>query len=315
MAAIGSFLLPLCLFLAIASFTGSISPSVIQDACGRTSFPDLCIESLSQKPESQSTDEHGLAELAIRVAAEAATAASTYVSKVLEGSVNDSSWHQCLDDCSECYVDAVEQLDDCTGAMEDKGYANVNKWVSAAIAAAQTCAEACRDVALPDKATLTEMNTDCHWERALDPASGWRVVKATADVAASGEEWLAAAIEEESKVTLKVGWKRGWQWLGATAVEEGWQWLCGSDEGYEQWLCMAKEGQRRPMAGGCGHVDVWGSCCGRGDGDMVVGEQQQGGRRGGQQRVATVAGKGNGAAEEKTTKMDGLQAVEGWRRR
>ncbi|RWV93510.1 hypothetical protein GW17_00044036 [Ensete ventricosum] len=244
MAAIGSFLLPLCLFLAIASFTGSISPSVIQDACGRTSFPDLCIESLSQKPESQSTDEHGLAELAIRVAAEAATAASTYVSKVLEGSVNDSSWHQCLDDCSECYVDAVEQLDDCTGAMEDKGYANVNKWVSAAIAAAQTCAEACRDVALPDKATLTEMNTEftnlcnvlslCKWqlmglerekkagagnaakilrqravrERALDPVSGWRATKAAADVAASGEEWLAATIEEESKVALKVGWKR-----------------------------------------------------------------------------------------------------------
>ncbi|RZS18109.1 hypothetical protein BHM03_00050334 [Ensete ventricosum] len=44
--------------------------------------------------------------------------------------------------------------------------------------------------------------------RALDPASGWRVAKAAADVAASGEEWLAAAIEEESKVALKVGWKR-----------------------------------------------------------------------------------------------------------
>ncbi|RRT43222.1 hypothetical protein B296_00027886 [Ensete ventricosum] len=64
------------------------------------------------------------------------------------------------------------------------------------------------------------------------------------------------------------------------------------------------------MGGGYGHVDVWGSCCDRGDEDMVVGGQQQGGRRGGQQRVATVAGKGNGAAEEKTTKMDGLQAVE-----
>ncbi|CAL9761414.1 unnamed protein product [Musa acuminata subsp. burmannicoides] len=160
MAAIGSFLLPLCLVLAIASFTGSTTASVIQEACGRTSFPDLCVESLSQKPESQSTDEHGLAELAIRVAAESATAASTYVSKGLEGAVNDSSLHQCLDDCSESYVDAVEQLDDSTGAMEDKGYANVNKWVSAAIADAQTCSEACRDVALPDKATLTEMNTE-----------------------------------------------------------------------------------------------------------------------------------------------------------
>ncbi|RRT43223.1 hypothetical protein B296_00027887 [Ensete ventricosum] len=41
-------------------------------------------------------------------------------------------------------------------------------------------------------------------ERALDPASGWRAAKATVDVAASGEEWLAVAIEEESKVALKV---------------------------------------------------------------------------------------------------------------
>ncbi|RRT63962.1 hypothetical protein B296_00028310 [Ensete ventricosum] len=44
------------------------------------------------------------------------------------------------------------------------------------------------------------------------------------------------------------------------------------------------EGQRWPVGGGCGRVDVWGSCCGRGDGDMVVGgssreERNRGGRR------------------------------------
>ncbi|RWW33081.1 hypothetical protein GW17_00002219 [Ensete ventricosum] len=48
----------------------------------------------------------------------------------------------------------------------------------------------------------------CHWERALDLASGWRAARATADVVAGGEEWLAAAVEEESKAAVKVGWKR-----------------------------------------------------------------------------------------------------------
>ncbi|RZS18108.1 hypothetical protein BHM03_00050333 [Ensete ventricosum] len=45
-------------------------------------------------------------------------------------------------------------------------------------------------------------------ERALDSASGWRAARVAADVAAGGEEWLAAAIEEESKAAVKVGWKR-----------------------------------------------------------------------------------------------------------
>ncbi|RWW87068.1 hypothetical protein BHE74_00004124 [Ensete ventricosum] len=45
-------------------------------------------------------------------------------------------------------------------------------------------------------------------ERALDPASGWRATRVVADVAADGEEWLAAAIEEESKAAVKVSWKR-----------------------------------------------------------------------------------------------------------
>ncbi|RRT65597.1 hypothetical protein B296_00012407 [Ensete ventricosum] len=77
---------------------------------------------------------------------------------------------------------------------------------------------------------------------------------------------------------------RGWQWLGAAAAEEGWQRLCGSEEGCERWLCMAEKGQQRSMGGGYGHVDIWGSCCGRGDGDMVAGGYREERNRGGQWR-------------------------------
>ncbi|RWV82145.1 hypothetical protein GW17_00056381 [Ensete ventricosum] len=45
-------------------------------------------------------------------------------------------------------------------------------------------------------------------KRALGLASGWQATRAAADVAAGGEEWLAAAIEEESKATVKLDWKR-----------------------------------------------------------------------------------------------------------
>ncbi|RWW32324.1 hypothetical protein GW17_00003008 [Ensete ventricosum] len=61
-----------------------------------------------------------------------------------------------------------------------------------------------------------------------------------------------------------------------------WERLYGSDEGCERWLCMAEEGQRRLAGGGNRRIDVWGSCCGRGNGDMVAGDssrEEEGGKR------------------------------------
>ncbi|RWW82108.1 hypothetical protein BHE74_00009444 [Ensete ventricosum] len=45
------------------------------------------------------------------------------------------------------------------------------------------------------------------------------------------------------------------------------------------------EGQRRSVGGGCERVDVWGNCCGKGDGDMVAsGSSREERNRGGQRR-------------------------------
>ncbi|RZR95449.1 hypothetical protein BHM03_00024320 [Ensete ventricosum] len=58
------------------------------------------------------------------------------------------------------------------------------------------------------KVRRTRQRVGAIGKRALGLASGWRATRATADVAAGGEEWLAATIEEESKATVKLGWKR-----------------------------------------------------------------------------------------------------------
>ncbi|RZS27367.1 hypothetical protein BHM03_00060817 [Ensete ventricosum] len=51
-------------------------------------------------------------------------------------------------------------------------------------------------------------------------AVGWRAARVAAHITAGGEQWLATAIKEESKVAVKVGWKRldnrdgsGWEWM------------------------------------------------------------------------------------------------------
>ncbi|RRT74691.1 hypothetical protein B296_00030346 [Ensete ventricosum] len=58
---------------------------------------------------------------------------------------------------------------------------------------------------------------------------------------------------------------------GRLGDDSSWERLCGSNEGCEWWLCMAEEGQRWLAGGGNRRIDVWGSCCGRGNGDMVAG--------------------------------------------
>ncbi|WOL18878.1 pectinesterase 1-like [Canna indica] len=149
----------LLLLLAFASLTAS-GATIVQENCGRTLYPQLCISYLSQMPESGSADAHHLAELAIRAAAQVGTKTSTYISKVLNSALNDSMWQQCLNDCSESYINAVAELDDSTGAMDEFAYADVNKFVNAAIGDTQTCEEACRNSAFGEKATLLKMNEE-----------------------------------------------------------------------------------------------------------------------------------------------------------
>ncbi|XP_010932008.1 uncharacterized protein [Elaeis guineensis] len=154
-----TILLLLCLSIAIRSTAASeancSTTSHLNEACKQTFDTDLCVKALSIYPESQTFDFHGLAGLAIRAAASAAADTSSYISGVLdEGSVEDEDFQQCLYDCEESFVDAVDQLDESTVAMDKKAYEDVNLWVTVAKTDGQVCDEGCKNVPSDTKVKL-----------------------------------------------------------------------------------------------------------------------------------------------------------------
>ncbi|XP_074590670.1 putative invertase inhibitor [Curcuma longa] len=158
---------PLLLLLAaVASLTVAAvsedpsSPSTLQENCAHTPFPNLCVTHLSLMPESHTADAHNFAELAIRAAASTASKTSAFIDNTLEAAVNDSTWQQCLNDCAESYIDAVEQLDDSTGAMESNKYPDVKRFVAAAVTDVETCQEGCKAAVFPEKTKVAEMNEE-----------------------------------------------------------------------------------------------------------------------------------------------------------
>lgn len=53
-------------------------------------------------------------------------------------------YETCLHDCSENVVDAIQQLDDTTKAVDMREFEDVEDWVAAAVADASTCNESCK---------------------------------------------------------------------------------------------------------------------------------------------------------------------------
>ncbi|XP_008807398.1 uncharacterized protein LOC103719782 [Phoenix dactylifera] len=154
-----TFLLFLCLSIAIIQPTAASdainSTSHLDEACRKTFDSDLCIKALSVYPESQTFDLHGLAGLAIRATASAAANTSSYVSKLLdEAKIEDEGFQQCLYDCEESFIDAFEQLDESTVAMDKMAYGDVDLWVTVAKTDGQLCDEGCEHVSSAMKAQL-----------------------------------------------------------------------------------------------------------------------------------------------------------------
>nr|CAD1816947.1 unnamed protein product [Ananas comosus var. bracteatus] len=132
----------------LAATPSPASPIVVDDdlrrLCSHTSFPDMCLQSLSAKPECNSTNPKAVAGLSIRVAAEAAAAAAAFVSDHLNAAAtNETRLWQCLDDCSDFLEDAVEQLDDATVAADVGALDDAHAFLTAAIADADTCDQGC----------------------------------------------------------------------------------------------------------------------------------------------------------------------------
>uniref|UniRef100_A0A5B7AQW7 Putative invertase/pectin methylesterase inhibitor family protein n=1 Tax=Davidia involucrata TaxID=16924 RepID=A0A5B7AQW7_DAVIN len=148
------FLLPFVLFLtfqphlvvargqqsnATATATATAS-SLITQVCKGLTHKDFCVSVLEASPDSQKADLKGLLFIALKLAAKNATDTSTHIKQYLnDNSEEEPAEEQGLNDCSESYIDAVDQIDDAVVALSVNAYPDIDKWVKAAITDVDAC--------------------------------------------------------------------------------------------------------------------------------------------------------------------------------
>ena len=134
-----------------------LGAELIAKVCDHANYKSLCSSSLQSVPESKDADLYGLTTIALKLAAKNATEIKNHVDKLLKSSSSDSDSRRELADCSENYQDAMQMIEDSLKALEKKGYNDINIWVTAAMADAESCEEGFRDH--PDhKSPLTGKN-------------------------------------------------------------------------------------------------------------------------------------------------------------
>ncbi|KAJ7977908.1 putative Pectinesterase inhibitor [Quillaja saponaria] len=135
------------------------STDLIIQVCSRALQKDMCKNILESDPESKGADIHGLDKIALKTALTNATNINNQINQLLnkESDVSDPKVEQGLSDCSKNYQDAIDQLEDSLAAIDSKGYNDVNTWVTAAIADAESCEQGFKDQKV--KSPITPMNT------------------------------------------------------------------------------------------------------------------------------------------------------------
>ncbi|KAK3407451.1 hypothetical protein EUGRSUZ_K03504 [Eucalyptus grandis] len=113
--------------------------------------PSFCESTLRSDPRSEGADTAGLAAVALALAASNATDNAAFIGRMLGGGGDgwaggslDPAVEQCLSDCADQYVDAVEQVEASIAAASARDYGGLRPWVKAALADAESCEEGFR---------------------------------------------------------------------------------------------------------------------------------------------------------------------------
>ncbi|KAL6897279.1 hypothetical protein ACP4OV_006975 [Aristida adscensionis] len=138
------FLLSLLVPAAPAARTATAADDNLQDACNKTLFPKVCVQSLNANPETKTATPRRIAELSVYVAAEVGTTVAAFAHHSLAG-VKDDALYRCLDSCSEDVEEAVAHLSALTRELTDAKFLEVKAWLSSTLGGTSTCEEACRD--------------------------------------------------------------------------------------------------------------------------------------------------------------------------
>lgn len=136
------------LLLSLLVSTGAGARTVgdtVQDACSKTQFPKICVDSLTAKPESQKATTRKLAELFVNIAAEKGSGMATFV----HGKYNnakDNTMFKCYDSCSDDVEEAVAHLNGLVREPTDAKFLELKSWLSSTLGGTSTCEDACKDL-------------------------------------------------------------------------------------------------------------------------------------------------------------------------
>ncbi|XP_042519296.1 pectinesterase inhibitor-like [Macadamia integrifolia] len=87
----------------------------------------------------------GLASISIWQTIAAAINRSSQITNLLNTTIDDPNIQQCLSDCSQSYIDAIDQLIDSVASLDNKSYSDVNKALSSAMGDVLLCQEVFSD--------------------------------------------------------------------------------------------------------------------------------------------------------------------------
>ena len=121
----------------------------LQEACNKTLFPKVCIQSLTTNPETRTADARRLAELSVYVAKEVGTTVAAFAHSELNG-VKEDILFKCLDSCSDDIEEAVAHLSGLTRELTDAKFMEIKSWLSATLGGTSTCEDSCKDAPISD---------------------------------------------------------------------------------------------------------------------------------------------------------------------
>ncbi|XP_068661210.1 pectinesterase inhibitor 7-like [Aristolochia californica] len=128
------------------------SSEFINNSCGKTEYPDVCLSTLRGYADTVHDNPRQLAQMAISVTLRRSRRASAYVSYVIHSNtVNDHYVQEVLGDCQDTLGNAVDEIKDSLGElrkMTDPGsgefkfqLSNAQTWMSAALSNVDTCSD------------------------------------------------------------------------------------------------------------------------------------------------------------------------------
>lgn len=152
---IASFCL-LSSFVLLGTSTRQINQhqDLVSFACNNTLYVEECLSSLRSDPLSETSDLRGLASIALNLSIAHGEETKGYIDDLKSKNGSES---RCLNDCTEEYADAVQNLEDSVHALRIRYYDKVNTLVSAAMTDSDTC-EDCFGEIEEGESLLTERN-------------------------------------------------------------------------------------------------------------------------------------------------------------